>query len=185
LGERHAEVVLAVGQVNSVGNTRTYLLYHDGEDGTRTLAADLPRALARPNLRASFVISIREDALAKLDRFKGRIPNVFGNYLRLEHLDRAAGREAIAGPIDRYNELVADGAVAIEPALVEDVLDQVATGKVELGQAGRGGGDRLLSVRSHLGACDGRQFARDWRACSARFGKPSSTWCGMKPALRR
>src|SRR5439155_18907931 len=90
-------------------------------------------------LRASFLLSIREDALAKLDRFKSRIPNVFGNYLRLEHLDRAAGREAILGPIGRYNHLAGDGVVEIEPELVEAVLDQVAAGKLELGQAGRGG----------------------------------------------
>ena len=94
-----------------------------------------------PGLRASFLLSIREDALAKLDRFKGRIPNVLGNYLRLDHLDRASAREAIVGPIDRFNELSPDETVEIEPALVEAVLDQVAAGKVELGESGRGGVD--------------------------------------------
>ena len=33
-------------------------------------------------------LSIREDALAKLDRFKALIPNLLGNYLRLDRLDR-------------------------------------------------------------------------------------------------
>ena len=93
-----------------------------------------PRPSSWPGLRASFLLSIREDALAKLDRFKGRIPNVLGNYLRLDHLDRDSAREAIVGPVDRYNELSSDEAVEIEPALVEAVLDQVAAGKVELGR---------------------------------------------------
>ena len=39
----------------------------------------------------------------------------------------------------RYNELVAEGErVDVEPALVDAVLEQVVTGKVEVGQAGRG-----------------------------------------------
>ena len=42
------------------------------------------RAQPTRELRAS----IREDALAKLDRFEGRIPALFANYLRVEHLDR-------------------------------------------------------------------------------------------------
>jgi hypothetical protein len=52
----------------------------------------------RADLRISFLISIREDVLAKLDAFKGRIPNLFDNYLRIEHLDRDA-RQAIEMPL--------------------------------------------------------------------------------------
>ena len=51
----------------------------------------------------SFLVAIREDAVAKLDRFKGQIPNLFDNYLRIEHLDREAAREAIELPLERYN----------------------------------------------------------------------------------
>jgi hypothetical protein len=91
-------------------------------------------------LRVSFLVSIREDALAKLDRFEGRIPNLFNNYLRVEHLARDAARAAIVKPIDQYNRMPAAGGrnVSIEPALVEAVLDQVKTGQVVLGEAGRG-----------------------------------------------
>ena len=90
------------------------------------------RSSTRPDLRVNFLLAIREDALAKLDAFKGRIPNVLGNYLRLEHLDPRAARAAIVEPIERYNELVAeDEAVEIEPALVDAVLEQVVAGKVE------------------------------------------------------
>ncbi|HEY8775391.1 MAG TPA: hypothetical protein VIM33_02800 [Gaiellaceae bacterium] len=116
-----------------------YLLYHDGEDGTRTLAADLPRALARPNLRASFVISIREDALAKLDRFKGRIPTLFDNYLRVHHLDRKGACEAIVRPIEKYNELArAEPKFTVEPELVDTLLRELETGRVFVGLVGVG-----------------------------------------------
>jgi hypothetical protein len=119
-----------------------YLLYHDGEDGTRTLATDLPRALAQPNLRASFVISIREDALAKLDRFKGRIPTLFDNYLRLHHLDAKGAREAIVLPVEKYNQLArADPEFTVEPELVDTLLRELETGRVFVGLVGVGVSD--------------------------------------------
>ena len=118
--------------------TEEFFLYHDADEGARFVAA-FGEAVRRPGLRVSFLMSLREDAVAKLDRFKGQVPNVLGNYLRLDYLDRAAGREAILGPIVRYDELVpVDERVEVEPALVEAVLDQVAAGKVELASAGRG-----------------------------------------------
>jgi hypothetical protein len=117
-----------------------YFLYHPQEDGEGTFAVEFPRAVNRPDLRVSFLVSIREDSLAKLDRFKGRIPNLFDNYLRVEHLDREAARAAIEKPVEHYNRLQATGGaqVRIEPALVEAVLEQVRTGQVVLGEAGRG-----------------------------------------------
>ena len=84
------------------------------------------------------LLGLREDALAKLDAFKGQIPNLFSNYLRLDHLDRRGARLAIVGPIERFNELAGED-VRVEPEVVEAVLDQVATGKVDVGRAGRGG----------------------------------------------
>ena len=118
-----------------------YFLYHpqDVEKGEGSFDVEFPRVINRPNLRVNFLISIREDALAKLDRFKGRIPNLFGNYLRIEHLDAIAARAAIEGPLEQYNRLcVSSGSViGIEPALVEAVLIQVRTGQVALGDAGR------------------------------------------------
>ncbi|HEX4527095.1 MAG TPA: ATP-binding protein, partial [Gaiellaceae bacterium] len=116
-----------------------YFLYHQDEDGPGTFAAEFPAVVTSPDLRVNFLLAVREDAVAKLDAFKPRIPNVLGNYLRLEHLDRDAGRAAIIGPIDRYNELVGpDERVQLEPELVDAVLEQVVTGKVVVGHAGRG-----------------------------------------------
>jgi WD40 repeat protein len=116
-----------------------YFLYHSQEDGEGTFAVEFPRAVNRQDLRTSFLISVREDALAKLDRFKGRIPSLFENYLRIDHLDREAARSAIELPIAEYNRLQKDGQDAsIEPELVEAILNQIKTGQVMLGAAGRG-----------------------------------------------
>jgi hypothetical protein len=57
--------------------------------------------------------------LAKRDRFRGRIPSLFNNYLRIDHLDRLAARAAIEKPIVEYNRLREKGEEAsIEPELV-------------------------------------------------------------------
>src|SRR5438067_1006307 len=111
-----------------------YFLYQERD----AFAGELAAAISEPGLRANFLLGLREDALAKLDAFKGRIPNLFANYLRLDHLDRGGARAAILGPIERYNELTGHE-VRVEPELVEAVLDQVAAGRVDVGQAGRGG----------------------------------------------
>jgi WD40 repeat protein len=96
-----------------------YFLYH----------ADVaPLAAALAASRAHVLIALREDQLAQLDSFQARIPAVLANRLRLGHLDRSAARAAILGPLDRWNAVVAEDArVGIEGALVEEVLDQVAT----------------------------------------------------------
>jgi WD40 repeat protein len=100
-----------------------FFLYHaDDGDGAGALLHDLPELLREP--RVNVLVSLREDSLALLDAFKARIPSVFGNQVRLEHLDRDAARSAILGPISRWNEL-ADESVEIEPELVEAVLDEV------------------------------------------------------------
>ncbi|MFZ2614840.1 MAG: WD40 repeat domain-containing protein [Anaerolineae bacterium] len=116
-----------------------YLFYHATEDGLGTLAMEFPRAVNHPDLRVNFLIAIREDALARLDRFKGRIPRLFENYLRIQHLDVAAARDAIEQPLLTYNRLMAPvQPVTIEPALVDEVLAQVQTNQVFVGESGRG-----------------------------------------------
>ena len=86
-----------------------YFLYHEFEEGPETFAGELPELVTQPGLRVSTLLAIRDDALSQLDRFKGRIPNLFSNYLRLDHLDRRAGRAAVLGPVEQYNALVPAG----------------------------------------------------------------------------
>lgn len=117
-----------------------YFLYHPEGNGGGEFDEQFARAVNRPDLRTSFLISIREDALAKLDRFKGLIPNILGNYLRIDHLTPEAAREAIERPLEWYNKQPAadNGMASIEPELVKKVLEQVETGHVVLGEAGQG-----------------------------------------------
>jgi WD40 repeat protein len=113
-----------------------YFVYHDqnGPFGRR-----LPELVQESGLRVNVLLGVREDALAKLDLFKSTIPNVLANYLRLDHLDRAAARAAIVRPLERLNDVApVDEPYAAEPELVEAVLDQVAAGRIEYGLSGRG-----------------------------------------------
>ncbi|MFL5926641.1 MAG: hypothetical protein ACJ77E_06875, partial [Gaiellaceae bacterium] len=109
-------------------------LYHE-EGG---LLEVLPELVTRPGLRVNVVLGIRDDELAKLDIFKARIPILFSNYLRLDLLERADARAAILGPLKRYNALEGRH-VAIEPALVDAVLGEVAAGRIDPARAVRGG----------------------------------------------
>ncbi len=117
-----------------------YFLYHANEDGPGTFVEEFPRVVTDKDARVNFVVSIREDAVAKLDRFEGRIPTLFDNYIRVDHLDRSAACDAIIKPIEQYNKAIGDPAlkVSIEPALVDAVLDQVKTGRVSLTETGLG-----------------------------------------------
>jgi WD40 repeat protein len=108
-----------------------FFLYHQHESALVDALAEVVR---RPGVRVNILIAIREEALAQLDTFKAAIPNLLSNRLRLHRLDRAAGEAAIVGPVRRYNDLVAEErAVALEPELVTAVLDEVETGRLELG----------------------------------------------------
>jgi len=114
-----------------------YFLYHGRDRGGGPLADELAEALSRPELRVHVLLGIRDDSLSELDAFKARLPGLFANVLRLDHLDRTAARQAIVGPLDEYARLGGPEVVA-QPALVDAVLDQVATGRIEQGLAGRG-----------------------------------------------
>ena len=110
-----------------------YFTYHGDPKGFESVLAELVNG----PLRVNVLVALREDALASLDRLKAAIPTMFGNVLRLDRLDRAAGAAAIVRPIERWNELEGGGVVA-EAALVEAVLDGVGTGRVELGPGAAG-----------------------------------------------
>ena len=62
-----------------------YFLYHADDAGTGSFAEALPALLSAPH-RVNVLVALREDSLAKLDRFTGRIPGLFGNTLRLDPL---------------------------------------------------------------------------------------------------
>jgi WD40 repeat protein len=112
-----------------------YMLYH-GRDGG-PLAAELEDLLTRNDLPVHVLLGIRDDSLADLDVLKRRLPGLFGNVLRLDHLTRAAARSAIEGPLRAYAEL-GGPEVQAEDAFVEAVLEEVAAGRIERQLTGRG-----------------------------------------------
>jgi len=109
-----------------------YFLYHPEEDGEGTFAIEFPRLVNEPNLRVNFLLSIREDAWAKLDRFEGRIPRLFVNYVRVEHLRPEAAEQAIEGPIAEWNRRLPPGEApwSVEPELVSAVIEATGAGRL-------------------------------------------------------
>jgi hypothetical protein len=147
-GSLDAAVEAASGAVNAsllimLDQFEEYFLYRSREPVPERFADELARCVNRTDLRANFVIAIREDAYAELgDLFKGRITNVYGNYLHIDYLDRAAAEKAIRGPVDVYNSQPGvTRPVTVQDELVEAVLDEVrAFGRD--GTAGAADGDR-------------------------------------------
>jgi WD40 repeat protein len=147
LAERSAqvggEIYLVLDQMEE------YFVYH-GRDRGGPLREALAEILTRPTLRVHVLLGIRDDALADLDAFKGRVPGLFGNVLRLDHLDVDSARAAIVEPLAELEAMGGPHVVA-EAALVAAVVDQVASGRIERRLAGRGiveGGGRRGRVEA-------------------------------------
>jgi hypothetical protein len=117
-----------------------YFQYRPSEQGPGTFADEFPSAVNNADLRAKFLISLRDDALSKLDRFKSQIPNLFDNLLRIRHMTEETATKAIVEPIEVYNERcgfkLAGHGYSIEKPLVEEVIRQVRAGRDASDEAG-------------------------------------------------
>src|SRR5262245_48134205 len=109
-----------------------YFTYHAGGATDTEFEAELARAINGQDLDAGFLVALREDALARLDRFRERIPSILANPFRLGHLDFHAAERAIRGPLETYSRVTGE-AVGIEDALVQEVLQEVRAGRQRLG----------------------------------------------------
>jgi formylglycine-generating enzyme required for sulfatase activity len=120
-----------------------YFLYHPQDPGEDSFAHQFAGAANASTLPASFLISLRDDALFRLDRFKPLIPNLFSNYLRLDPLSAGLARRAITEPLAAYNRLpavrrVAGAPMEIEKELVDAVIAQLPAGRAILKDGGQG-----------------------------------------------
>ena len=99
------DVVARVQQARDVyvilDQAEEYFTYHGDEGAFESSLAEL---VNRPQC-VNVLLSLREDTLASAGPAQGRIPNLFGNVLRLDRLDRAPGRAAIVRPLERWTEL--------------------------------------------------------------------------------
>ena len=146
-----------------------YFLYHADDAGPGTFAEALPSVIGAP-LRVNVLISLREDSLAKLDRFRGEFqassPIRSGWIVSTARLrePRSSARAK------RYSEIQATPSTS-GTDLAELVLDEVGAGQIELAvrrtRCGREGHRRspdrgaLPSARdaAHLGRGGGRRVA--------------------------
>jgi hypothetical protein len=113
-----------------------YFVYHRAERDAG-FAAELTEALTRPNLVTNFLISIREDALARLDVFEREVPGLLSNLVRIEHLNGDDAREVIKKAVARWNDDRGES-VKVEEDLIKEVVDGVRTGRVFVGEVGQG-----------------------------------------------
>jgi CHASE2 domain-containing sensor protein len=140
---RHALEDAIEHVVTTVGATPLVILDQFEErvvyEADDELDDELAHCINRRDLRANFLISVREDAYSLIgSRFKSRIANVYGNYLHLDFLDERAARDAVVEPVKAFNRrLPADASrFEVETALVDAVLEQVRRGRVSIGDGG-------------------------------------------------
>lgn len=114
-----------------------YFVYHPRTEDNSGFDAELAQAIARRDLQANFLISIREDALAGLDRFEPLLPDLLANLVRIEHLDFDDARDVIEKAVDRWGSDHGEK-LQIEEGLIQRVLEEVQTDRVFIGQTGRG-----------------------------------------------
>jgi CHASE2 domain-containing sensor protein len=101
-----------------------YLQLH-GESEGDSFDRLFARTAGREDLPVHFLLSLRDDALAELDRYQGRIPALFGNYLRLPPMTELSARTAIVQPIARVNEWREQAGlprVEVEDGLIDEVF---------------------------------------------------------------
>ncbi len=101
-----------------------YFLY-DAAQRSESFDLEFARAVNRSDVRAHFLVSMREDELARLDRLHKRIPNLFTNRFSLQSLTRDAAKEAIVRPIALFAEREPQRKVpkSLEDTLVKALLD--------------------------------------------------------------
>lgn len=132
----HGTTVLMLDQFEE------YFRYHPTGGAADAFDAELARAVNRRDVDAGFVISIREDSLSQLDRYRARIPAVLANPLRIRHLSERAARDAIVKPLQACRALPGwqDLPLAQDPedGLVSALLAQTRAGRVSLASAAGG-----------------------------------------------
>lgn len=124
-----------------------YLLHQEETIAEGSFAYEFPRAIQRLDLPVKFLLSVREDSIAKLDFFKGHIggmPDLFENRLAIPHLDKETARRAILEPVKTFNRLYGTE-FEVEPELVDKVLEDLEPSKIPLseGQARPGEDSRV------------------------------------------
>lgn len=124
-----------------------FFLHPEFMTGEGSFGEEFPKAVNNKELHVNYMISLRDDALSKLDFFKGKIQDPMKNTLRLLHLDRAATSEAICKPLEKFNEITG-GSFKIEEGLVEKLLDDLQVDKVKFDTQGQAAVNQVEAAKS-------------------------------------
>jgi WD40 repeat protein len=81
-----------------------YFFQMSNSPGEDSFAKEFTEAVNNYELNVNFLISIREESVAKLDCFKRDIPNLLNNRLEIKPLKIESVREVITKPIYLYNQ---------------------------------------------------------------------------------
>jgi hypothetical protein len=132
---------------------------HDHEARER-FAASLTATLAEGKGRVRFVLSLREDFLARLSDFRERIPNIFHNEFRLAPLSEAESRAAIVEPArllglnfepELVDRLIADlFREGVDPPQLQIVCDTLYDAQEQ--------GEKRLTLKSYLALGETRKI---------------------------
>ena len=102
-----------------------YLLSHPRlSTAAGSFDAEFARVVSTKGLAVNFLIAIRDDLLASLDRYRHSIPTAFESLIRIEALTKNQAIESIRNPlflVQHADETCAK--VGIEPELIQAVLD--------------------------------------------------------------
>ena len=103
-----------------------YFLYRD-RIGMSAVDRALGDLAARRNSRVHLLFGLRDDALHHLDRLRAFVPAILETTIELRGLNDAEIRDAIAGPIERYNGKYRnkDSAIVVEDGLVATLIRQL------------------------------------------------------------
>lgn len=88
----HIQSEITNGDVLLVLDQFEQFLQRRDDTGPGTFADDLVTILTTPDMRVNILLCLREDALARLDLFKGRIPFLLNNRLSMEKTEKEGQR---------------------------------------------------------------------------------------------
>ena len=156
--------------------------YHADENGKGTLVEELPRLLNRADLPVNFLLSMRGDALSVLDRFKGTIPTIFENLVRVDHLTTKAAKDAVMKPLARYKEDLRAGRIDTGGKETPYQIDDKVAGQVVDEIVAVQGGERERVQTPYLQLVMTRWWEREEKDGSAelQIGTLHTTLGGVK-----
>lgn len=145
LGEGEGELFILLDQFDD------YLILNPKANrGRGSFDQEFTNAVSKRGLPVNFLIAIRDDLLASLDRYHSTVAGLYGNLIRLEALTRNQAREAIQNPVFvAYNSKHQDKKIGIEAELVRAVLNSVS---FKSDEDSRDGSDQQIAVDQPIDA---------------------------------